>query len=518
MKRLIWLAVLTFTVSVITAGAFVWSSRTAATASARIAALSDIARHTSTVELASIEMSDAVRGVLLDPGRTADAVRKDAADERAGAAMAAAAALITDPAEQQLIAEITRADEDLLDPLEDRVIAMAAVDVRAAQALYFAEFVPARDAQDLRVERLAALTHATLAEVIATEAARQRVQAQVVAWTTLLVFTALIGLAAVSMRAVRGQLAAAVVELTEGAHQVITASSQLSGSSQSLSQGATEQASSLEETSASMEEMASMTRRNSENAAEAARLMADADSQVAASNASLAGMVQSMGRIRESSEKVSKIIKTIDEIAFQTNILALNAAVEAARAGEAGMGFAVVADEVRNLAQRSAQAAKDTAGLIEASIGNAEEGHRQVQAVTSSIASLTGSITQVKGIVDQVSEASQQQAQGIDQVSHAIAAMEKVTQSTAASAEEGAAASEELHAQATASLETVARVELLVTGRTSAAIAPPAPLARAARATRANVRTLPMKLATPPAVSQAEDELPMESTGTYGRF
>ena len=127
-----------------------------------------------------------------------------------------------------------------------------------------------------------------------------------------------------------------------------------------LSRGATEQAASLEETSASMEEMASMTRRNAENAAQATRLVSDVAQQVTESNGALGEMVMSMAAIKESSNKVAKIIKTIDEIAFQTNILALNAAVEAARAGEAGMGFAVVADEVRSLAQRSAQAAGDT--------------------------------------------------------------------------------------------------------------------------------------------------------------
>jgi methyl-accepting chemotaxis protein len=227
---------------------------------------------------------------------------------------------------------------------------------------------------------------------------------------------------------------------------------QVSSSSQSLSQGATEQAASLEETSASMEEMASMTRKNAEGSQQAASLMGEVDGRVAQSNRSLRAMVGSMTSIRESSAKVSKIIKTIDEIAFQTNILALNAAVEAARAGEAGMGFAVVADEVRNLAQRSARAAKDTATLIEESIAISREGSLKVDEVAAAITGITESVSRVRALVDEVSIASGQQSQGIDQVSQAIAQMEKVTQTTAATAEESAAASEELNAQAQTSM------------------------------------------------------------------
>jgi methyl-accepting chemotaxis protein/methyl-accepting chemotaxis protein-1 (serine sensor receptor) len=242
----------------------------------------------------------------------------------------------------------------------------------------------------------------------------------------------------------------------------------VAASSQSLSQGATEQAASLEETSASMEEMASMTQQVAQTSRWAAELLADVDARVDTSTAALAAMVTSTAAIRESSQRVGKIIKTIDEIAFQTNILALNAAVEAARAGEAGMGFAVVADEVRSLAQRSAQAAKDTASLIEESITKAEGGTTQVEQMKAAISAIAESVTQVKGLVDDVSVASQQQSQGIDQVSRAVAQMEKVTQTTAATAEETAAAGEELSAQAETSTSVVRRIDLLVGGRRQA--------------------------------------------------
>ena len=168
-----------------------------------------------------------------------------------------------------------------------------------------------------------------------------------------------------------------------------------------------------------------------------------------------------MTAIKESSDKVSKIIKTIDEIAFQTNILALNAAVEAARAGEAGMGFAVVADEVRGLAQRSAQAARDTAKLIEESIASVNQGNTRVGEVSGAMDAIADSASFVRNLIDQVSVASRQQAQGVEQVAQAIAQMEKVTQTTAATAEESAAASEELSAQAETAKEIVRSLETL---------------------------------------------------------
>ena len=275
-------------------------------------------------------------------------------------------------------------------------------------------------------------------------------------------------------------LKAIAQRLSSGAEQITSASGEVSSASQSLAQGATEQAASLEETSASMEEMASMTRKNAANAQQAATLVVSMGHQVEASNAALSAMVSSMSAIQESSNKVAKIIKTIDEIAFQTNILALNAAVEAARAGEAGMGFAVVADEVRTLAQRSAQAARDTAALIEESIARSHGGADKVTQVANAIGTITGSVSQVTTIVQDVREASHQQAQGIDQVSPTIAQMEKVTQKTAATAEESAAASEELNAQAEVSMEVVWQLESVVSGAHNPSSAASAPVTSSA--------------------------------------
>jgi len=248
-------------------------------------------------------------------------------------------------------------------------------------------------------------------------------------------------------------------EMLEGARQVATAATQVASASQSLAQGTSEQAATLEETSSSATEITAVTRKNADNTRAVAGVMLETARLVDGANHNLEEMIQSMKQIHGSSEKISKIIRVIDEIAFQTNILALNAAVEAARAGEAGMGFAVVADEVRNLAQRSAQAAKDTASLIEESIGKSNEGGRKLDSVTKSIEQITASANQVKTLVDEVDMGSQEQARGIEQISMAVAQMEKVTQRNAANAEESAAASEELAAQARSLQDTVERLQ-----------------------------------------------------------
>jgi len=334
----------------------------------------------------------------------------------------------------------------------------------------------------------------------------------------VLLLTAAIGLGvAWVVRGVTRSLQATTAQLRAGAEQVAAAAEQVSTSAQALSEGATEQAASLEETSASMEELAAMTRQNADHSGQAAGLMAEVDGQVARSNEALTRMVASMSGIQESSTRVSKIIKTIDEIAFQTNILALNAAVEAARAGEAGMGFAVVADEVRNLAQRSAQAARDTTDLIEESSRNAQSGAATLDLVAGAIAEITTSVNRVKALVDQVSAASREQTQGIDQVTQAVSQMEQVTQTTAATAEESAAASEELNAQAETTMQAVGELSRLV-GQTRAA-SPGRPAA-----SRPTAAVTPLKVvkkgprAPQRATATAEEAIPLEDTGTFGHF
>ena len=256
--------------------------------------------------------------------------------------------------------------------------------------------------------------------------------------------------------------------LSEGSDQVAAASSQISSASQSLAEGASEQAASLEETSSSLEEIASMTKHNAENALSAKDLSSETRQAAETGAANMQEMNRAMADIQSASSNIAKIIKTIDEIAFQTNILALNAAVEAARAGEAGAGFAVVADEVRNLAQRSANAAKETAEKIEDSIAKSANGVAISGKVTESLTQIVTKARQVDELVADIATASREQSQGIDQVNTAVTQMDKVTQSNAAAAEESASASEELTAQADTLRELVADLQKLVTGADNA--------------------------------------------------
>ncbi len=255
-----------------------------------------------------------------------------------------------------------------------------------------------------------------------------------------------------------------ITGLGEGAEQVTAASGQVAGASQQLAEGSSEQAAALEETSSSLEEMASMTKANADNANQANSLMADAGRVVERANQSMAGMTNSMKEISAASDETAKIIKTIDEIAFQTNLLALNAAVEAARAGEAGAGFAVVADEVRNLAMRAAEAAKNTATLIEGTVTKVKDGSELVHKTAEDFTEVAASTTRVKDLVAEIAAASNEQAQGVDQISRAINEMDKVVQANAANAEESASASEELSAQAEQMKGVVGELVALVNG------------------------------------------------------
>jgi methyl-accepting chemotaxis protein len=296
--------------------------------------------------------------------------------------------------------------------------------------------------------------------------------------------------------------------LQEGATQTAAASGQLSSASQSLASGSSQQASSVAETSAALEEMSVMIRSTAENAERAKDFANQARAAAQSGSLTMSEMNTAMQAIEASSAEVAKIVKNIDEIAFQTNILALNAAVEAARAGEAGAGFAVVADEVRSLAQRSAAAAKETAEKIEAAIANSRRGSASCGKVGESLDEIVAKVTSADALVAEIATAAKEQAQGIQQVGLTMTQMDKVTQSNAANAEESASAAEELNAQARSMQESVETLRSLVSsaaqpyqgvakavaphGRGRRTIAPPVRVDAAASPRRSGAPQIPM--------------------------
>ena len=250
--------------------------------------------------------------------------------------------------------------------------------------------------------------------------------------------------------------------LQEGADQTASSAGQLSSASRSLAASTSEQSASVTEASASLEEISAMIRATAENASKAKEFAGQARGAAEVGKQTMEEMKQAMKSIEVSSLDIAKIVKNIDEIAFQTNILALNAAVEAARAGEAGAGFAVVADEVRSLAQRSAAAAKETADKIEAAIANSQRGSRSCSNVGESLEQIVERVAAADVLVAEIASAAREQSQGIRQVGVAMTQMDKVTQGNAASAEQSSSAAEELTNQAQLLQENVEQLQSLI--------------------------------------------------------
>ncbi|HEV7298510.1 MAG TPA: methyl-accepting chemotaxis protein [Tepidisphaeraceae bacterium] len=265
-------------------------------------------------------------------------------------------------------------------------------------------------------------------------------------------------------RTINRSLTHLATSLDQNSGQVATAATEVASASRSLAEGASTQAASLEESASALEQMSNMTRRNADTSRTAVALSAEAKNVAVQGNTAMTQMAKAIADIQSAATDTAHIVKTIDEIAFQTNLLALNAAVEAARAGEAGKGFAVVADEVRNLATRSATAAKDTSALIERSVEHARNGVQIAAQVGQFLAQITSTSDKVATLVTEIASASSEQAAGIEQVNRAVSQMDTVTQQNASASEESSAASEELSSQARGMSDRVAELRLLVGG------------------------------------------------------
>lgn len=411
----------------------------------------------------------------------------------------------------------------------------ALTEVAAAIEGYVNEYAAAGDAFHTGIEKsnaasvlMADASVGVLDGITELDATLRSEMHSIVQWTTTASAVMVIAgvilsivLSTVLIRSITKPIYRIITNLGQGADHVTAASEELAAAGESLAGASSEQASSLEETSASLEEMASMTRQNADNAGQAHSMMRSATEATQVASTAVGRMTGTIDKIKTSSDETAKIIKTIDEIAFQTNLLALNAAVEAARAGEAGKGFAVVAEEVRNLAQRSAEAAKNTSNLIIEAQKNADSGVAVSAEVASALQNISSHIGKVTHLVEEVSAASNEQSEGVEQINAAVAQMDKAVQTNAATAEEAASSSEELSAQAVELNAMVFELRKIVEGTRNISGAP-ATTAPAAHAPVKPATTHPeqdRRLRTPqPRFHVARAEKPKHTNGHHAEL
>jgi methyl-accepting chemotaxis protein/methyl-accepting chemotaxis protein-1 (serine sensor receptor) len=413
-------------------------------------------------EMASCERGNVLSAILSDKSKIEEYNRRfQVAAETLQKALADLRKLAETQESQRLLASLDRQAGVIVEGHEELRRAMAAQQMDVAVSVFSQKVQPTLEETGRQASAFVEQLNNDLASLSEASSARSaRFRMVIVALTLLAVAVG------VSLFFLVHHSSATLQQLASGmgqrAAEVANAASQISSSSHSLAQGASEQAASLEETSASTEEIASITRQNADHASGAAGLLRQSEQGASEVNQTLDRMIQKMKEIDASSNKIARIIKVIDEIAFQTNILALNAAVEAARAGEAGLGFAVVADEVRSLAQRCAQAARDTAALIEESIETSRDGNARLDEMAGAVRAMTEGSSRIKALAEQVNLGSQEQARGMDQISRAIAQMQQVTQRNAAGAQQSASAGAELDGHASALRSLVQEMSELV--------------------------------------------------------
>jgi methyl-accepting chemotaxis protein len=467
-RTLRYTVVLTFIIAMISGAASIYLVRSMGQANRRLSSIDSATADSLSLYAAGLQMGQATRNILLDPANSTAYANHSASAKEFSETVSALKQEMHDLfPDSDAGRKLESIQSDFRDHLgvQQKIHSLA----RSGNFAQAKEALNSEDTPLWRKYKQKLLDFRKWLDGQATQAST-KVQddcrmAELLSWICgLMLLAASLGTFLVS-GVVGKRLRAVSQTLADGADQIARAAGQVASSSQTLAQGATEQAASLEETSASTEEVGSMARRNDQSSKSASTLVRRSHEQLSETNRALDQTVNVISEINDSSGKISRIIKVIDEIAFQTNILALNAAVEAARAGEAGQGFGVVADEVRNLAQRCAQAAQDTASLIEESVGMARNAKTKIDQVAAAVEGVVTGAAQIQVLTDEVSMGTRQQSQGLEHIGKAIAQIERTTQMTAASAEESASAAAELDAQSRSLTEMVAHLAVTISGR-----------------------------------------------------
>ena len=455
---------LTLVPLVVTGLAVAWLTKTSLRDNAHDLILARQVKELAVTSLALLlTQDDSSKALMLDGSNTDASMRKIQAYDEGQAVFKQLRERAHSPAIERLIEQLNRIDETQLRPLDTKLLeTMSGGKAEATLKLFATEYEPVRAKYESTLRELV-----QAAENEATVAA-QKMHNRNAQSFQLICGVLVIGVAIVSTilllvtRRVSRSLRETAASLEREAVSSTRTSETFRSSSSALAEGASQQAASLEEISASLEEMSSMTKLNAEHASTAKDLSAKTKQAADSGATNMKEMCGAMAALKESSAGISKIIKTIDEIAFQTNILALNAAVEAARAGEAGMGFAVVADEVRNLAQRSALAARETSERIQDSIDKSERGALLSDRVSASFEEIVSKASEVDGLIAQIARSSSEQNQGIQQISGATSQMDLITQKNSSTAQESAEAAETLTAQAGRVREAVSQLATIL--------------------------------------------------------